>query len=389
MKKIKILYYDPSSGYGGSARSLRDILIKLDKNRFQPIVAVIDDGPAIKEMEKLGFDVRLLIDKKGTSGPVFRAELINGYWNFLTYILRRVFPLTYKLSKLIKEEQIDIVHVNTLIRTGLEAIFAGRLSRIPVICHLRSTCDWTRIERIVSHVVSKSICLTDEAKNRYMQYTHVDKLIRIYNGIDLEKGLYKNSNKDIKKELGIDNKYKIVGIVGRITEGKGHDVFLEAAKIVLSQYSETKFLIVGDTLTEKELKKNLVVLSENLGISNAVIFAGWRNDVLDVISIMDVLVQASTTFPEGFSRTCIEAMSLDIPLVVSNISGHSEIVVDGETGFIVPPGDAKSMADAILTLINDEHLADKFARNGRKRAEEFFDLNKIVKQIENIYFELC
>jgi glycosyltransferase involved in cell wall biosynthesis len=389
MQKIKILYYDPSSGFGGSPRSLRDILLKLDKDKFHPIVAVIDDGPAIRQIRELGFDVRTIYNKKENSGPVFRPALMQGYMRFLVYLFKMVLPLTFKLSKLIKKEQIDIVHVNTLIRTGLEAIFAARLSRIPVICHLRSTCDWTRIERLVSRIVSKSICLTEEAKTRYRQYTDEGKLIRIYNGIDLKKYLNKGKIKDIRKEFGIDNEYKVVGIVGRITEGKGHDIFLKAARLIIDRRPKIKFLIVGDSLmeSEKELKNSLIELTKELGIFNNVIFTGWREDALDIISNMDVLVQASTTFPEGFSRTCIEAMALGTPLVVSNIPGHSEIVVNSQTGYIVPAGNIHAMAEAVLAIIKNKSLSNKFSENGRRRVEDVFNLNKIVKQIENIYFD--
>lgn len=390
MKKIKILFYEPSSGFGGSPRSLRDILLKLDKERFQPIIAVLDDGPAIKELMSLGFDVRPMIDKKGMQGPVFKPEIIKGYWDQLKYMGRMVLPLSYKLARLIRKEQVDIVHVNTLIRTGLEAIFAARLTNTPSICHLRSTCEWSRLERKVAFMVSKFICLTNDAMKIYAKYTDKDKLVMVYNGIDLKKNSPGHDLKDVKVELGISPGSKVVGLVGRIADGKGQDIFLKAAKLVVSKCPETKFLIVGDVLTEdqKKFKNGLFALSDELGIAGNVIFTGWRQDALDVIANMDILVQASTWFPEGFGRTCVEAMALEVPLVVTNIPGPSEIVVNDETGFVVPPGDVEGMADAILTLLTNKPLSDKFAKNGRKRAEELFDLNKTVKQIENVYLEL-
>lgn len=391
MKKIKILFYEPSSGFGGSPRSMRDIILKLDKERFQPIIAVLDDGPAIKELISLGFDVRPMIDKKGMHGPVFKPERIKGYMDQVNYMARMVLPVCYRLSKLIRKEQIDIVHVNTLIRTGLEAIFAAKLTNTPSICHLRSTCEWSRLERKVAFMVSKFICLTDDARKIYEKYTDKDRLLRIYNGIDLEKNRQIKGFKDVRAELGISPGSKVVGIVGRISDGKGQHIFIRAAKTILSKHPDARFLIVGDILTddEKTYKDSLVALSEELGISDKVIFTGWRQDALDVIAGMDVLVQASTWFPEGFSRTLIEAMSLGLPLVVTDIPGHHEIVAHDETGFIVPPGDSERMAESVLRLLDDKKLRERFGSAGERRAAELFDLNKIVRQIENIYTSLA
>jgi len=390
MRKIKILYYEPSSGFGGSPRSLRDIILKLDKERFQPIIAVLDDGPAIKELMELGFDTRPMLDKKGRTGPVFKPEIMKGYGDQVKYMASMVLPLSYKLVRLIRKEKVDIVHVNTLIRTGLEAIFAARFTNTPSICHLRSTCEWSRLERAVSGMVTKFICLTDDAKNIYEKYTEKDRLLRIYNGIDIEKNRRIKDLKDVRAEFGISPSSKVIGIVGRISDGKGQDIFLRAAKIISATHPDTRFLVVGDALTEDEkvFKEGILRLYEELGIGDKVIFTGWRQDALAVISAMDILVQASTWFPEGFSRTLIEAMSLGLPLVVTDIPGHHEIVADGETGFIVPPGDTERMAESILRLLDDKALRDRFGKAGEKRAEELFDLNKIVRQIENIYLDI-
>ncbi len=390
MEKIKILFYEPSSGFGGSARSLKDILSKLDSNVFHPVVAVLDDGPAIKEIAELGFEVIRLIDKKGKAGPVFTVDLINGYWNYLTFIFKRVLPIGLKLAFLIKKERISLIHINSPIRNGLEAILAARLTGVTAICHPRSTWKWSRIERLAAGTVSKYICLTEEAQKIYEQYVQKDKLVKIYNGIDFEKISSKTGLKDIRKEFGIGANYKIVGIVTRITEGKGIDNFLKAAKALLSKNADIKILVVGDAITEDEVrfKKTLLTLADELGIADDVVFTGWREDALDIISNMDVMVQAST-MPEGFGRTCVEAMALSVPLVVTNVPGPSEIVVNEVTGFIVPPGDIEAMARAVLAIITDRALSDKFARNGRKRAEKLYDLNKTVKQIENVYLELA
>lgn len=388
-KKIKILYYEPSSGFGGSSRCLRDWLLNLDRDRFDPVVVTLDDGPVIRELQGLGFNVVPLLKKKGP-GPVFTPALVTGYLNFLIYLFVRVLPLSLKLARTIRKSRADIVHVNTPIITGLEGIFAARLTNTPVICHLHDTRRWTRFEKIFSVLVQKYICLTDEGKKLYSRYVGKNRLIRIYNGIDLQKNRYRSSSKDMKREFGIGPDNRVIGIVGRLTEGKGHATLLRASKQVLLKRPQTRIMIVGEGQTEGEMayKKGLISLSEELGVAGHIIFTGWRNDVADLISGMDVLVQASDTFPEGFGLTCIETMALGTPLVVTNIPGPSEIVVDNETGLIVPPGDAGSMAGAILTILENGELSEKFSKNARERTERLFDLRKTVNQIEDVYLGL-
>lgn len=390
MRKINILYYEPSSGFGGSSRCLRDWLQKLDRESFNPVVAVLDDGPVIKEIQESGdFVISLLRKKK--SGLIFFPDLVLGKWNFLLYLFKRVLPVSIKLARIIRKYDIDIIHINTPIKTGLEGVVAARLTKIPSISHLHETRKWSRVEKLFSQWIDQFICLTDDGRELYRKYVPDSKLVRIYNGIEAEKIHFTTTKGNFRKEFNIDENEKIVGLVGRIAVGKGHDIFLRAAREVLSQNPETKFLIVGDTLTEEEkkYKKLLTSLIAELGVYNKVVFTGWRDDVLSVIANMDVLVQASTTFPEGFGLTCIEGMAIGVPLVVTNIPGPSELVIDGKTGIVVEPGNPVQMADAILSVLENENLAESFICAGRERVATYFDLAIIVKEIEGLYRRLC
>lgn len=387
--KKRILYYEPSSGFGGSARSLRDVIFRINKEKFYPIIAVIDNGPAIKEIAEHGYEVIPIVSKNDDSGPTFKAESLNGYVNYLFFIIKRVLPLSIKLTMLIRKKKIDLLHINAPLRNGLEAVIAGRLTSTPIVCHPRSTWEWSRLEKLVAPMVLKYICLTDAAVELYQQYVDKSKLVKIYNGVDFDNVPDISTVRKIKKEFKICKKNKVVGIVGRLSDGKGQDIFLEAAKIVLAKHHDTIFMIVGDSVTGKndDFKRKLCALADQLGISKSIIFTGWRDDVMDVVSCMDIMVQAST-LPEGFGRTCIEAMSLSIPLIVTDVPGPSEIVVDGETGIIVPRSDSKRMAEAIIDLLDDAVILRRYGEAGNKRGKEYFDLKRIVKQVEDVYLEL-
>ncbi|MDD4899723.1 MAG: glycosyltransferase family 4 protein, partial [Candidatus Omnitrophica bacterium] len=120
-------------------------------------------------------------------------------------------------------------------------------------------------------------------------------------------------------------------------------------------------------------------------INKSFIFTGWRKDIRNIIADLDILVQASTTFPEGFGLTCIEAMASEKPVVATNIPGPSEIVLDGETGFLVPPKDVNALAEAILKILKGKDLSRKMGMEGKRRVEEFFDVRRTVKNLEEIY----
>jgi len=146
---------------------------------------------------------------------------------------------------------------------------------------------------------------------------------------------------------------------------------------------DAKFFIIGDGKDKYYQSIRTMVKKERL--DPFIIFTGWRNDIINVIADLDILIQATTSFPEGFGLTIIEAMALGKPVVASNIPGPADIIVDKKTGFLVPSKDPQILADRIINLLNNRKLAEVMGINGRKRVSELFDIKKNVRQIESIY----
>ena len=211
-----------------------------------------------------------------------------------------------------------------------------------------------------------------------------DKLYVIHDGIDL-RDFGCNAAGAFRKEYGL-NGSPIVGLVGRIVNGKGHKEFIRASKEVLALRPDIKFVIAGSAKGDgDEYYKEVKSLVSNEKLEDSIIFTGWRNDILSVISDLDILIQATTTYPEGFGLTIVEAMALRKPVVATNIPGPSDIVVDGETGFLVPPSDSHLLANAILKLLNNHDLGRQMGEMGRKRAERLFDIKTIIRRVEQVY----
>lgn len=381
-----ILYFEPSSGYGGSGNSLFLLLAHLDRNKFRPIVVTFNNGPQFEKVKRLGIEVIKLQPKEIEPNC---GKGIALYCKFGWDLLLNVFPVMFKLRGTIKRHNVELVHINTNILSGIPAILAAKIAGIHCISHIRMTRELIIREKVLFRWIDKVIILNRQALKMYQSCLDEDKLVLIYDGIDTLE-FVENNESSIRKEFKLGEDVPIVGLVGRVVEGKGHKEFILAARQVLNTVPEAKFVIVGDNQGGDNSSKYFaevkdLVSSEKL--DKDILFTGWRDDIMNVIGGLDILVQASTTFPEGFGLTIVEAMALNKPVVATNIPGPSEIVVDGETGFLVPPGDAAALAEAILKLLNNPGLVWKMGEAGRKRVEQYFDIRKTAREVEKIYEE--
>ncbi|MCM8773780.1 MAG: glycosyltransferase [Candidatus Omnitrophica bacterium] len=380
---MTLLFFEPSSGFGGSGNSLFNLLNYLDKNKFKPVVVTFNEGPQVERIRNLGIEIIKLKAKK--EEPEDKEGRLS-YFKFIWDLLFNTLPLSLKLVSIIKKYKIDLVHINTNIISGIPAILSARISGIPCICHIRQTRIFIKREILFARLVDSFIFINHKAKEFNSDFIQKERAKVIYDGIDLDG--FKNGNRErIKKEFNLGS-CSVVGIVGRIVEGKGFDDFIRASAIVSQRRPEVKFLIVGsDNSEDKRLEKELKNLSKNLNLNDKVIFTGWRNDTPDLISAFDIDVQ-SYTLPEGLPNVIIEAMALSKPVIATNIPGPSEIVLDGKTGLLVPPAKPYALAEAMIKLLDNLTLAKRMGEAGRKRVEEVFDIKKTVRKIEDIYTHL-
>jgi len=393
-----ILFFEPTSGFGGSAQCLNILLGYLDKNRFRPIVVIANQGPVFKQISDTGIevidikssnikDVKWLIKTVHFITQLFgiKAEKAKSYILYALNFFYSIIPTAIKLYILLKKKNVQLLHINTYI--DLSGILAAKLAGIPCICHIRGIFKPLRTERIFAKWADALIVLTNQGVTFYKDYFPQDKIKVIHDSVDLKKFINPNGD-NIRKELKLNKRNPIVGIVGRLVEGKGFDIFIKAAAIILQKKKDVKFLIVGNDPTgNKKIEQSLKKLTANLNLNGNIIFTGWRNDVYQVMSIFDILVQAATS-AEGFGMTCVEAMALQKPVVATNILEQSEAVLDNQTGLIVPPDNPKALADVILKLINNPVMARRIGRAGAQRVNELFNITNNIKQLEEVYKKL-
>lgn len=383
---MKILYFEPSTGYGGSARCLSSWLQNFTSGSIEPLVIHYFYGPAIKDIKMSGIPClkvpylsilkRISLSSRGGA---------SSYLIFLMEFFCNTLPVAFYLIVIILIKRIELVDINTSIATGIPAILASVLTNKPCVCHIHDTRELTKKEIIFSRFVTQFLVLTNEACRRYAKEIDAKKIRVLYNGVAVSRCGITPKAEDIKKEFGINGKLT-VGMVGRITRGKGHEDFIAAAEAVSRARKDLIFMVVGGyVIIDKEYESGLRRAVLEKGLAREVLFTGWRDDIKKVMSAFDILVFPSSTFPEGFPLTCIEAMALGKPVIATNIPGPSEIVLDGATGYLVPPSSPQMLAEKILNLVNNPHLLKNMGEQGKARAGELFNIRKLTSDLEAVY----
>lgn len=386
--KINIMYYDPSSGFGGSSRCLASWLKKLDREKYGPVVVMHSRGPVSEAIKNMGVKfVHIPLSSPLLNGSVFGGLLSYAFAaaDFIVFVL----PVAALLVFYILKYRIRIIHLNAKVITVIPGIIAAKITGIACVCHLHDTKEPVRRELLFAGWTDRLIALTEKAFDLYRKSFPYQKLRLIPNGIDIDEYTIPIHGNAIRKEFRIDDSFKIIGIAGRLVNGKGFDDFIRSASILSRKRDDIVYVIVGDDPSYKKTYESfLKKLARDLGVSEKVIFTGWREDAGRIMSEFSVLVQASSTFPEGFGLTVAEAMALEIPVVVTDIAGPSEVSLDGVTGFTVPPANPLRLAEAVERLVDDSDLAERMGRMGRKRISQHFTLQGTVQKIEAVYNEL-
>jgi glycosyltransferase involved in cell wall biosynthesis len=242
--------------------------------------------------------------------------------------------------------------------------------------------DW-----ISEKFVDTFIVVSDSLKNKLIRERGIDpdKVVRIYNGIELDKYSledFKNSRQNIRREFNIDDNTYIIGAIGRFVWQKGFKYLIQAIPDVIRFYPDVKFLVVGDG----PLKAKLEALSMELGVKDKIIFTGFRNDIKRILSAIDILVIPS--LKEGFPMITLEGMAMAKPIIGTRIPGIEEQITDNETGILVADQDANSVARAITKLLDNRGLADTLGWNARGKVEKEFSVEKMLGETEKVYQSL-
>lgn len=320
----------------------------------------------------------------------------------LPNLVRQVSPINdllalWKLTRLMRQRRFQIVHTHSS-KAGILGRLAARLAGVPVIVH--TVHGWSFHDYMSPFVRSTYITL-----ERWMA-TFSDALIVVTNK-DIEKGLRHNIGRAnqyrlirsavpldefdpsagersaARKEFGIPDDAIVVGTIGRFSEQKNPFDWARVAARVSRVQPGVWFLLVGDG----PLRSDLEELLRKEGIADKTVLAGLRRDVPRMISGIDIFLL--TSLWEGLPRVIPQAMAMGIPVIANQVDGIAEAIQDEVTGYLCPPGDLDRMAERCVRLINQPDLRREMGLRGRSYATQEFDLQRMIEQIEALYFELA
>ena len=360
---------------GGAERNLLHILTHIDRKQFRISLYSFQFGPPI---------TRLLEQKNIKFVQIHYPTTLQGLLKY------------FALAREIRHQKINILH-SFFEGSDIWGTLLAKLAAIPVVVSSKRDLGFSKNKkilmayRLINPFVAKFISVSEAVKHQVhrQEKVNLEKIITIYNGVDINK-FHKTNHKDvIKNELKLNAKSSIVGVLANIRPIKGLEYFIYAASKVVKEFPQTQFIVIGICIPGQEnviYYNKLKSLVQELKLENKFFFLGGRSDIPEILSIMDVSVLPSLS--EGFSNTVIESMAAGNPLVVTDVGGNSEAVVHGKTGFVVPSKDSDKLAEAISILLYNQKLAKTMGEAGRKRAEQIFSIETMIDKIENLYISI-
>lgn len=300
----------------------------------------------------------------------------------------------FRLWRRFRRERPDVVHTHSS-KAGILGRLAARLAGVPAVVH--TVHGWSfhehmprwerrmyvRLERLAARWTDRFVLVTerDRAKGLSVGIGRPERYSTIRSGVDLAP--YRTGDgSGFRAELGIPGRAPVVGTVARLSPQKDPIGFVDAGAEVLEKRPEAHLVFVGDGPMRPEVERR----AAELGVADRLHLPGIRRDVPDVVAAFDVFIASSLW--EGLPRTVIQAMAAGVPVVASSVDGIAEAVTDGTSGLLVPPGDRRALAEAVLRVLEDTDLAGRLADDGRARAEDFSE-GTMIERLEGLYRELA
>ncbi len=376
-KKLKVIQVIARLNIGGPAIHTVLLAQRLDPERFETKLVTGLEGPAEGSMRDWAVSQGVM--------PVVIPELG-----------REIQPLAdqkvlLKLYRLFRQEKPDVVHTHTA-KAGFVGRLAARLAGVPVVVHTfhghvfhgyfspAKTRLFIGIEQVMARLSDRIITISPLQCQEIIQFgiASPEKIVIIPLGFDLDEFFECDRLRGrLRREFGLGEAVKLVGIVARLTGIKNHRLFLEAAAQVRRRDPGVHFVVVGDG----ELRLELEQQAAGLGLASSVHFVGWRDDLPAVYADLDVV--ALTSHNEGTPTTLIEAQAAACPVVATAVGGVADIVGNGRTGYLVPPGDAALFAETVLKTLQGDTRT--MGQAGRAAMRAGFTTQRLIDDMEKLY----
>lgn len=388
MTKVMFLMNGAKPARGGEFLTSY-LITHLRKDLFRPTLVYANEGVIVQEIKKHGIDsIHLQLSDRLTNIYLREIKIYNFF--FIFSFLWRVIAGGYviKLIKLLKNNEIDLIYCADNLSKLLGGV-AGKIAGIRVVAHCHDDFKEDALGKTMRIfyllLLDRILTVSDKVRNFFLVSGKISqKVITVYNGINAHVFNPQIVGSDMKMELGLKKDVIVVGSMGVLEKDKGHKYLFEAISKLKSEGIANIACVVCGTGPEEENLKRFVY---EKGIANTVLFLGYRNDIPKILKILDMIVTTSLTI-EACPLSVIEAMSMEVPVIATNISGLPEIVDDGKTGILVPPGNIDALSNAIKYLIKNQEIRLAMGKNGRQRVLEKFTIEENVRKTEEVFLQL-
>lgn len=382
MKKIKVVHMITLLELGGAQGNTLFTVTHLNREKFEVVLICGEGGIQDEEAKKI---------------PKLKIY-------FIKNMVRPIHPLKdflclIELFRILKQEKADIVHTHSS-KAGILGRIAARMAQTPVIIHSIHGFGfnpyqkyWVRklfifLEKWIAKI--SDILIVVSSKNikdgLKLGIGKKEKYRLIRSGVDIQKIKNRAETSDsqsLRKNFGIPSEKKVILTVGPFKIQKDPLNYVRLAKKVSDQFSEVKFLMVGDG----ELREKIELLIHDLKLENIVTLLGWRKEIPELLKACDLFVL--TSLWEGLPRAAVESLIVGKPVVAFGVDGVPEVVQNGENGFVLAPGNLDEMAEKIIRILKNHDLKEKLSQQALKSIDDSFDIHKMVRQQEELYAELC
>ena len=363
----------PFPSVGGTEHATLRIANAVDPSRFTHMAFVLPDAEP----------VRHFITAAGVRCVTYEPP-VPSYRHAAAFL-----RLSRQVAREFVRHDVQLVHCADLL-AAYQVALAGRLARLPVLCHIRNRFDViSRRDRSFLWAVHKFVFVSRDTWRRFPYRVTDGRGTVVYDGIDVAPEADADQDRqDVRREFAIPPNAPLIGTLARVAPQKDFATLARAAVRILDQEPDARFMVAGDYSSpdNREHYQRVRADLEARGVADSFIFTGYRTDAARLLAAFDVFVLS--THWEGLPLVILEAMARAKPVVATAVDGIPEVVRDGETGLLVPHGDHETLAAQILNLVRDRTRARQMGEAGRRRVRTDFSRSRFAEGMNAVYADL-
>jgi glycosyltransferase involved in cell wall biosynthesis len=369
-----VVYFSPSVSLYGARVALLQLVTHLDPRRYRPVVVCLAEGPLTDALRARGVRTAVI--------GIHPWRKPKTWW--------RIPGNTLRIARLLRQTRAELLHANDF--WAMPWILAGRAaarSAAPVVCHVRNPVGPRRVREYGLARAERIVTISRALEEEFLHWPGAMRRRRVEtipDGIDFDRLAATDDGRDVRQAFGIPPEAPLLLQVGHLTPRKDQALLLGAAAALPEALRPHVVLLGGEKPQEADYARALRARAAEADLAGRVHFAGFAEAVGAYYRAADVLALPSRE--EGLGLVSLEAMHYETPVVASRVGGIPEVVRDGETGLLHPPGDADALAHALRTLLERPARRREFGAAGRRRAHAEFSLARHVEHVQGLYDRL-